>query len=347
MSFTGPTGASLGWGLLGTGRIAATLAAALAVTPGAHVAAVGSRSAASAAAFADRHLPAAAARHASYADLVADERVDVVHVTSPHPFHAEHARLALEAGKPVLVEKPFAMSAPEAAAVLALAQERGLFCAEAMWTACHPVVLAVLDGLASGDWGTPRQVRADLGFVVGGDPDDRLLDPALGGSALLDQGVYGLTLAHLVLGEPEHLTGTATLDDRGVDLDVAVVGRYAGGALAAVTASMTAWTPRTASVATDRGRVDLPASFQAPPHATWTPLAGTSPETATSAGGVTLVGTAPVVGGGYGNQALEVARCLAAGATTSPLLPHARTLAVLRQLDTLRTQLGIFSTVRP
>ncbi len=196
--------------------------------------------------------------HGSYEDLVSDPQVDVVYVASPHALHDEHTRLALEAGKPVLCEKPVTIEADSAAALFDEAATRGLFMMEAMWSACHPTIRKLLDLLAGGEYGTARQVHADLGFVVEADPTDRLLDPALGAGALLDMGIYPLTLAHLVLGEPERLAATANLSASGIDLDVAIAGLYPGGATAALTASMTSASPRTASVATEIGRFDLP-----------------------------------------------------------------------------------------
>ncbi len=212
----------------------------------------------------------AADPHPSYAALVADPEVDVVYVASPHGQHLEHARLALEAGKHVLCEKPLTVSVAQTEALIELAREHDRFLMEGMWTACHPVVHALAEGLRDGRWGRPRHFHAELGFRVDAPPTDRMLDPALGAGALLDMGVYPLTVAHLLLGEAESLSATADLSDRGIDLDVAVVGRYPGGVLATMTASMTSWSSRAASIATDRGRIDV-ADFHHPTSATFTP----------------------------------------------------------------------------
>ncbi|WP_028473494.1 Gfo/Idh/MocA family protein [Nocardioides alkalitolerans] len=319
------------WGILATGKIARSFVRDLALVPGAEAVAVGSRSAESASAFAAEFgIPRA---HASYEALVADEGVDVVYVASPHSLHPEHVRIALEAGKHVLCEKPVALDRAASVEMIGLAVERGLFFMEAMWTATHPVVRAVAERLASGELGTPRHLHAELGFVVDADPGDRLLDPALGASALLDMGIYPLTLAHLLLGEAEGLTGRATLSDRGIDLDTAVVGSYPGGALATMTASMTSWSGRTASVATDRGLLELTPPFHHPESAVFTPVGGGDP--------VRIEGAEPVIGSGYGNEIVEVERCLAAGLTESPLVPHAQTLTLMGQLDEVRRQLGV------
>ncbi|QBR93458.1 Gfo/Idh/MocA family protein [Nocardioides euryhalodurans] len=320
------------WGILATGRIARDFATNLRAVPGAEVVAVGSRSPGSAEAFAAEHGSPGCRAHGSYDALVADPDVDVVYVASPHAFHLEHARLALEAGKHVLCEKPLALNVAEAEEMLALARTHDRFLMEAMWMTCHPVIRAVADGVHAGRFGTPRQLHADLGFVVEKPPGDRMLDPALGAGALLDMGVYPLTLADLLLGPATTLAATAVLDDRSVDVDVAVAGRHEGGAVSALTASMTSASSRTATLATDAGRIDLPGGFHHPAYAVWTPRDG-EPER--------IEGLGRVLGTGLGNEAAEVARCLAEGLRESPLVPHDRTLRVLRAMDDVRRQVGV------
>lgn len=323
------TGATTGWGVLAPGRIAESFCRDLALVPGARLVASGSRSLDRAEAFVADHGGRA---HGSYAALVADPEVDVVYVASPHAFHEEHVMLALEAGKAVLCEKPMTLDAASSERLFVEAERRGLFLMEAMWTACHPVVRELLALLGTPTFGTPRQVHADLGFPVRRDPSDRLLDPALGGGALVDMGIYPLTLAHLVLGEPESLAAVGTLAESGVDLDVAIAGRYAGGAVAALTCSMTAASSRGATIATDRGLFDLGRDFHHPVRVLWRPEEGE---------GRWLTSEEPVIGRGYGNEALEVQRCLAQGRLTSTLVPPSQTLSVMRQLDDVRRQIGM------
>ena len=213
--------------------------------------------------------------HGSYEALVADPEVDVVYVATPHVLHDANTRLALEAGKAVLCEKPMTLDAATTTALFAEASDRGLFLMEAMWMACHPTIRTLLRLLASGDHGTPRQIHASIGFVVpgatdGGEQTGRLLDPALGGGALLDMGIYPLTFAHLVLGEPEQLTAVANLSAKGIDLDVSVAGLYPEGATAALTATLSAHPSVTATVATELGQFDLPRPFYSPERLRWT-----------------------------------------------------------------------------
>lgn len=321
---------SFGWGILASGRIARDFATNLRQVTGARVAAVGSRSQASAEAFAGEYGDSGTAAHASYDALVADPAVDVVYVASPHSFHLEHARLAFAAGKPVLCEKPLTLTEADARALFEAAGD--LFCMEAMWTACHPVVVEVRRRLRAGDLGTPRQVHADLGFVVDFPRDSRMMDPALGAGALLDMGVYPLTLAHLMLGPFVGVAATGDLDDRGIDLDVAIAGQHVGGAVSALTASMTSNSPRTATIATDRGRIDLPAPFHHPAYAVWTPAQG-EPER--------IDPPTPVLGTGLGNEAAHVQDCLREGLRESPLVPREQTVALMRVMDDVRRQIGV------
>lgn len=151
----------------------------------------------------------------------------------------------------MVCEKPLAMTTAQAEEMVDVARTHDRFLMEAMWTATYPVVREVLDRLATGELGTPRQVRAGLRFVVGDQHPARLLDPALGASALLDMGIYPLTLAHLVLGEPVELRAVAALSAGGIDLDVVVAGRYPGDALASMTSSMTSFSDRSGVIATD------------------------------------------------------------------------------------------------
>ncbi len=320
------------WGVLAPGRIARPFAADLALVPDAELVATGSRSRDRAEAFAAEFGGAA---HGSYEDLVSDPAVDVVYVASPHALHVEHTRLALEAGKHVLCEKPMTLDAASTQSLFEEAAARGLFLMEAMWTACHPAIRKLRSVLASGQHGTARQVHADIGFLVQADPSDRLLDPALGAGALLDMGIYPLTFAHLVLGEPERLTAVAKLSPSGIDLDISIAGLYAGGATAALTASMSSLTPRTAWVSTELGHFDLPRSFHHPGRIRWTSYPNNEPES------IWIEPDEPVIGRGYGNEIAEVHRCLRAGQLSSDLVPPQQTISLMRQMDDLRAQIGV------
>jgi predicted dehydrogenase len=320
------------WGILATGKIARQFARDLALTPDAQLTAVGSRRPDAAQAFADEF--GAPVAHGSYEALVADPDVDVVYIATPHSLHLDNARMALEAGKHVLCEKPMTLDVAQAEEMVALARRHGRFLMEAMWTACHPVVLALRDGLAAGRFGTARHLRAELGARFEGPPESRIFDPALGAGAMLDVGIYPLTFAHLMLGPAEVLQALGELSPLGYDLDVSLTGRYPGGALATMTASMTSWTSRAASIATDLGRIDVP-DFHHPPYAVFRPVDGEP---------VRVEGAEPVIGRGYGNEIAEVGRCVREGLLESPLVPHAQTLLIMRQIEDVLRQVGATST---
>lgn len=195
--------------------------------------------------------------------------------------------------------------------------------------------------LEAGRFGTPRHLHAELGFVVGQDDPDRLFDASLGASALLDMGIYPLTFAHLMFGEAETLTAVGNVqgsDAGSFDVDLAMTGRYAGGVLATLVSSMTSWSSRAAAIATDLGRIDL-ADFHHPGVAVFTEYAAGSHGTR-SGRTVEITGAEPVIGRGYGNEIVEVGRCLREGLRESPLVPLAQTLTLLRQMDGTRAMVG-------
>jgi predicted dehydrogenase len=318
------------WGILATGRIANGFAAALDLLPDATLAAVASRRVESAEKFASEHgTPGVTRAYGSYAELVEDPEVDVVYVASPHALHHEHTMLAFDAGKPVLCEKALTLNAREAEDLVRVARERRLFFMEAMWMRCNPVIRRVKQLADHGHLGRIQQVRADLGFLVDAPETHRLLAPELGGGVLLDMGVYALTFAHLFLGDPEKVEAVAEMSSSGIDLNLAVSLGWEGGAVAALSSTMTAWSPRTASIATDRGRIDLGEAFHHPTEAFW------------AEDGEAHVIREEVLGTGLAHEAAEVMRCLRSGEIESPLVPLDESLAIMRLMDRIRDRIGL------
>ena len=324
------------WGILATGKIATAFAKDLALLDDCEIAAVGARRQESADAFAAEHGVGKA--YGDYRAMVEDPDVDVVYVASPHALHREHVELAFQAGKPVLCEKAFTLTAADAADLVALSREKNLFLMEAMWMRCNPLVRRLQQLVAGGTLGEVRQVRADLGFVVDKPPTDRTLDPALGGGALLDMGIYALTFAHLFLGEPAQVAATAALSPAGADLNLALSLGYGNGAVASLTSTMTAWSPRTASVATDRGRIDLPAPFHHPTTVTWTPQ-DADPDLGLPSEPQQV--HEDLIGSGLAHEALEVVRCLRTGEVESPLVPLDETVELMALMDRIRAEIGV------
>ncbi len=312
------------WGILGTGMIATKFVTGLRALADAEVAAVGSRAQATADAFGEEHgIPR---RHGSYAALAADPEVDVVYVATPHSVHREATILCLEAGKPVLCEKPFAINAHEAEQMIATARERNLFLMEAMWTRFRPATVKLRELLNGGAIGDPRMLTADLGWPARFDPESRLFAPALGGGALLDAGVYAVSLTSLVFGPPTRVAGLAHLGKTGVDEQAGIVLGDDAGRLALLGITLQTTGPHVAAIMGTAGRIDIHYDWHRPESFT---LYRNGQEQETHDFPLTE-------GNGYQYEAMEVMRCLRAGERESPSLPLDETLAIMRTMDRLR-----------
>lgn len=322
---------AIGWGFLGASGISRTVAADLAITPGARLVAVGSRDAARAAAFAAE--VAADRAHASYDDLVLDPDVDVVYVGTTHESHAELAGLAIAASKAVLCEKPFAVSVAQAAPVLALAAERGVFCMEALWTRFVPAIRAVLDLVADGAIGAVVHVSATFALARPYDGAHRLFNPATAGGALLDLGIYPLTFARLVLGAPTTVAASSRVS-HGVDLSTQMLLGHASGATAGLGCSFEAALPTVGEIHGTRGRIVVPDFLGATSFAVLRQGRAGGLEEPEEV-------VVPRLGRGYVHELTEVVRCVREGLLESPLMPHAETLGVLATMDEVRRQVGV------
>ncbi len=311
----------LKWGIIGTGGIAHAFAADLELTDSGTVAAVGSRNLATAEAFGHGRP------HGSYEDLVNDPEVDVVYVATPHPMHHANAKLALEAGKPVLVEKAFTMNAAEARDLVQLARSKGLFLMEAMWTRFLPHIETIRELLLEGALGELVTVTADHGQWFPHDPEFRLFKPELGGGALLDLGVYPISFASMVLGTPERIVSVSTPAFTGVDGTTSMLFMHAGGRHALLNCTSSAVSPTTAAIVGTEARIEIERTWYAPTSFTLTPRVGEPRRFAPE-----------VPGHGLRFEADEVARCLAEGLLESPLLPLDETVSIMETMDAVLAQ---------
>jgi predicted dehydrogenase len=316
------------WGVVGPGRIAESVLPDFAEVDGARVVAVASRSADRAEAFASRHGIERA--HGSYRAIVEDPDVDVLYLATPHPQHHAVALAALRAGKALLVEKAFTATLPGALEVVQLARSCGVFAMEAMWTRFQPAVVVLRDLVADGAIGEVRSVQADLGVSRAYDPADRLFDLALGGGALLDLGVYVVSFAQMLLGDPDSVTATGSLFPTGADAEAALLLGWADGRSATLTTSLRYPTPGQARVFGTAGWIDVLPRFHHPGTIVLH-REGAEPETITR----------PPRGRGYAHELIEVTDCLRAGRTESGVMPLDDTLAVQRVLVGAADQLGV------
>ncbi len=316
------------WGILSTGNIAEQFAKGLAALDDAALVAVGSRSPSSADQFGDRYnVPH---RHSSYEALVVDPEVDVIYVATPHTLHAENTLLCLRAGKHVLCEKPFAINAAQAEAMVGEARARGLFLMDAMWTRFLPHMVRLRELLAARVIGEIRMVQASFGFRTDFNPKSRLFDPALGGGGLLDVGIYPVALASMLFGTPESIVSQASLGAAGVDEQMAVVFKYSNGQLALLSCAIRTDTIHEAFIYGTGGHIRIN-----PPW--WGPSSMTLAVNGQAAQQLSFEHT----GNGYNYEAAEVMRCIRAGETESPIMPLDETLALMRTLDATRAQWGL------
>jgi predicted dehydrogenase len=316
------------WGILGTGGIAQSFTTDL-LGDGFTITAVGSRTQDAADAFAARNgIPTA---HGSYEALAADPNVDVVYISTPHPFHSPNALLVLGAGKHALVEKPFTLNAAEARQVVALAEQKNLVVLEAMWARWLPHMVRVREILAAGTLGDVRTIIADHNQKISSDPKHRLNAPELGGGALLDLGIYPISFAWDVLGKPKTITAISSPTETGVDRQTAVLFGYADGQQAVLHTASDTKGPNTAAIIGTQGWIEIERTFYAP----------TSFTVYDESGAVIERFEHPVKNRGMQYQAWEIERLIGAGLLSGEILPTSETIEIMEALDEIRAQIGL------
>lgn len=319
---------SIGWGVIATGGIAADFVRDL-HGAGLRVAAAGSRTQERADAFAAEHgIPHA---HGSWDALVADPDVDAVYVATPHPAHVDAALAALSAGKHVLVEKPFTLNAAETRRIQVLAAERGLIALEAMWTRWLPHMLEIHALIADGAIGEPRLLVAEHLQSLPQDPAHRLNDPALGGGALLDLGVYPVSFAHDLFGPPHRVEAVADIGPTGVDRRTSALLIHADGAQSLLTCASDLPGPSRAAITGSAGSIEI--------EPVW--FAETGFTVLDERRRVVHRSRPPVDGSGKQVSAIELERLVRKGRTASERMPPEGTLAVMKTLDRIRERIGV------
>ncbi len=250
------------WGIAGLGRIANLVAGDFGHVPDAELVAVAARSEARAEEFARRH--GASRFYGSYGRLIADPEVDVVYIATPHPQHHAIALAAIRAGKAVLVEKAFTATLAGAEEIVAEARASGVFAMEAMWTRFQPAVVRARELLAQGAIGSLVSLQAELGIAREFDPSDRLFAPELGGGALLDLGVYVVSLAQMVLGTPQSVSVVGASEPNGVEGAATLLLGFDDGRSATLTTSLHSPMPGSARIFGSEGWLELPPRFHHP-----------------------------------------------------------------------------------
>ncbi|ROQ17392.1 MULTISPECIES: Gfo/Idh/MocA family protein [unclassified Curtobacterium] len=322
---------SLGWGIVGPGWIAGEFATAVRASTAQRIVAVASRSLPRASAFAAEHGIEAAVEGVDA--LVARPDVDVVYIATPQSEHAAVALAAIAAGKHVLIEKPFTVTAAEARTVADAARAAGVLAMEGMWSRYLPQASVLRTLLADGALGAVRSVLADHGQAIPFGPDHRLFRPELGGGALLDLGIYAVQFASMVLGTPDRVTARGRMTESGVDASGSLVLEH-GAAQAVLHTTIAARTPTTASIAGTEGTIDFAGPFYNPTTFTISAAAHGSP---------VLHWQDPTPLRGFAALAWEataLARFVGEGRTESPLHTLDETISILETVDTARAQIA-------
>ena len=318
----------LNWAIMGPGAISSIFLNDFRLA-GMHMEAVGSRSPERAESFAKKYsIPRS---YGSYEQLVADPDIDVIYIASTNNAHLENTKLALNAGKHVLLEKPFTLDASEARELVSLARAKGLFLMEAMWTRFLPNHVALFEKLEQGLIGTPLYLIADHDLDLPKNLHPRLYDPALGGGSLLDLGIYPISLAHRLFGNPSRITASASLMPGNVDESMGAIFEYSGGRQSMVHSGVRSAGPVTASILGDRGRVEMRKRFYE--HSPFTVFDLDDK--------VLFKYEGNIEGRGMQYQALEVERCITEGLIESPTMSLDETVQIMEVMDQIRNQTGI------
>ena len=315
------------WGILGPGGIAKAFAEDLKRLDGHSIAAVGSRTLSNAQSFANTFGGTA---YGSYEELVADPQVDAIYVATPHPAHKENVILALNAGKPVLCEKPFAVNADEAQQMVDAAHKNGVALMEAMWARFLPHYAQVRKIIQSGVLGKIHTIQADHGQRLADQNIPRLVEPSLAGGALLDLGIYPVSFAHMILGNPSKITSSAVLTDKGVDAQTSMIFDYDDGAQAVLNTTMIEQTPCRAIVAGLNGWLEIDRTFYNPASMRVVLNDGTTTEYPSS-----------YVGHGLREQAEVFKQLVTSGQQQSQILNWQDTVDIMKTLDQVRSQIGL------
>jgi predicted dehydrogenase len=355
------------WGILGTGFVAGEFTKGLLTLKDARLLGVASRTKANAQAFAD--IFKVERVYDSYQELIQDPDLDVIYIATPQETHRDLAILCLEAGKPILCEKPFTLNIQEAKEVIDLARQKQLFCMEAMWMRFMPLMQEVKAIIDRGEIGEVKMLMADFGNPVEYNPNNRFFNPQLGGGALFDRGVYCLSLAYYLLGAPSAMVSQAAIGDTGVDEQSSVILNYPQGKLAVLSQSLRNYTPGEAIVMGTKGKIRIHELFIKPEKITVTKfsvltqsyssaiqppsfkqklVSAAKQNSLIKRAYISLSGllksqqgiVQPVAGNGYNYEAAEVMNCLRNKQLESKIMPLDETLQIMEAMDKIRSQWG-------
>lgn len=321
----------INWGIIGLGKIAKKFAHDIKATKNAKLYGVASRSLEKAEEFAKEYDADRA--FGNYEELLNCSDVDAVYIATPHPYHHKHTLLCLEAGMPVLCEKPFAINERQVQEMIAKAKEKKVFLMEALWTHFLPTMAKLKELTADDVIGEVLSVRADFGFKAPYLPEKRLFNRELGGGALLDIGIYPVFLALFVLGYPDEMVALAKIGETRVDEEIGMSFRYKSGQMAHLHSTLLARTSTEAFIYGTKGVIHLPER--------WFTTVGMS---------VRLYGqkeeefqtiSFDYASTGFEYEIEEASRCILEGKLEHEKMTWDFSLQLIRLLDAIREKIGL------
>ena len=321
-------GGKFNWGIIGTGGIANAFANDIKVLDDHEIKAVVSRTRKKALEFSLKFKKCVP--YHNYNDFVSDSSLDAVYIATPNHLHMEHALLAINAGLPVLCEKPFALNSKEVQTMMDAAKFKNVLLVEAMWSRFLPHMIEVKKIINSGILGKIFTLHADHGQDLTDIKNPRLWKAEFGGGALLDLGIYVVSFAHLILGKPNEIVANTMLNEDGIDLQTSVILKYKTGAQAILNSTMINSTPCRAVISGENGRIEIKPVFYAP-----------SSFKVILKNGEIKDYPNKYQGHGLREQAVEFVKCINMKLLETPRMKHLDSLTVMRTIDKIREEIGL------
>lgn len=316
------------WGIIGTGSIATAFANDLKVLDDHEIKAVASRTRKKASEFSLKFKNCAP--YHKYSDFISDSSLDAVYVATPNHLHMEHTLLAINAGLPVLCEKPFALNSKEVQKMIDAAKLKNVLLVEAMWSRFLPHMIEVKKIVNSGILGKIFTLHADHGQNLTSIKNLRLWELEYGGGSLLDLGIYVVSFAHLILGNPTKVTAKTMLSEKGVDLQTSAILEYETGAQAILNSTMVNSTPCRAVISGEYGRIEIDPIFYAP----------SSFKVILNSGEI-IDYPNKYQGHGLREQAVEFVKCINMKLEETPRMKHLDSLSVMKIMDKIRKDIQL------
>ena len=309
------------WGIVGTGHIAHQFAEGLKVCSSSVCYAVASRKIDTAEVFAVEM--GCCKFYGSYEELFHDSEVDIVYIATPNHLHYSLTMQALEFGKHVLCEKPFASNVNQVREMVAKAQEKNLFLMEALWSRFLPSIIRTKEMIDNGEIGTPLILQAEFGIHPPYNPESRLFNPQLGGGSIPDIGIYPLFLSLFLFGEPTEIEVVSTAAETGTDMSTAIIMKHEGGKISSLFSTFATSLKSNAVISGTRGRIELKRMFHVPTRVTLKQ----------EAEDIEKEIELNYCGNGYNYEAEETEKCITNGAIESRMLPHKFSIQLMQLMD--------------